>query len=99
MAITTATSAARLERRKDLSGLLIGALLFPLLITRRRPWRRAVVCLAGLFGMLCFGGCGARVAPESALPVQSFTVTVKATSTNLAGSVVVHSVDVTLGVE
>jgi hypothetical protein len=99
MTITTAASSARMERDGGLSTLLLSGLLLPLLAMRRRRLRLALVCLAGLSGMFCLSGCGARVAPESELPVQKFVVTVKATSTNLAGSVVVHSVDVTLGVE
>ena len=56
----------------------------------------AVLVVAGLFGL---GGCGARTASESVLPVQSFAIQVQATGTNLAGNVVVHTVNVTLGVE
>jgi hypothetical protein len=33
------------------------------------------------------------------LAVQSYNITVKGTSTNLAGNVVVHSVNLTLGVQ
>jgi hypothetical protein len=52
--------------------------------------------VAGLFGL---AGCGARTAPESVLPVQSFAIQVKATGTNLAGNVVLHMVSISLGVE
>ncbi|HEY5380897.1 MAG TPA: Ig-like domain repeat protein [Acidobacteriaceae bacterium] len=99
MTVTTAASSARMERGRAFSGLLVSALLLPLLATRRRRIRLVLVCVMGLFGMLGLSGCGARVAPESVLPVKKFVVTVKATSTNLAGSVVVHSAEVTLGIE
>jgi hypothetical protein len=52
--------------------------------------------VASLLGL---AGCGARTASESVLPVQSFTIQVQATGTNLSGNVVVHTVSVTLGVE
>lgn len=99
MTVTTAASSARMERGGDLPGLLLSALFLPLLAMRKRRMRLVLVCVMGLSGMLCLSGCGARVAPESVLPVRNFVVTVKATSTNLAGSVVVHSAEVTLGIE
>ena len=56
----------------------------------------AVIVLAGVFGV---SGCGARTASEAVLPTQSYSIVVKATSTNLAGNVVEHTVGVTLSVE
>ncbi len=44
-------------------------------------------------------GCGARTASEAVLPVQSFTIQVRATGTNLAGNVVEHTVNVTLAIQ
>jgi hypothetical protein len=100
MTILTAPSQAFLHRGgKDSLRLLTALLLLPLLSIRRRRLAGPLLCLVGLVGMLGLVGCGARTAPESVLPVNSFAVTVRATSTNLAGSVVVHSVNVTLGVE
>jgi sugar lactone lactonase YvrE len=97
MTITTATSETRLERRAWPIALSL-ALMLPVFFRRRRSPRLLLGCLTllSLFGL---NGCGARTASEAVLPVQSYNVTVKATSTNLAGAVVVHSLNVTLGVE
>jgi hypothetical protein len=74
-------------------------LLLPLVLVRRRPPWLSSLCLSITMGLVGLSGCGARTASESALPVQTFVVTVKATSTNLAGNIVVHSAEVTLGLE
>jgi hypothetical protein len=55
-----------------------------------------IVAAAGVFGL---AGCGARTASEAVLPVQSFTIQVQATGTNLAGNVVQHTVNVTLAIQ
>ena len=94
---TRATTALHASARPELALAATGA-IFLLVLRRRRGLSRllAVLAVAGLFGL---AGCGARTAPESVLPVQSFAVHVQATGTNLAGDVVVHTVSVTLGIE
>jgi hypothetical protein len=100
MTVATAALQARLPSLgRRIPYLLASALLVPLVLIRRRPVRLSLLCLLVTAGLVALGGCGARTASESALPVQTFVVTVKATSTNLAGNVVVHSAEVTLGVE
>ena len=95
--VTRATTALNIHAEPELALAATGALLL-LALRRRRGFSRlfAVLALAALFNL---AGCGARTASESVLPVQSFAIQVQATGTNLAGNVVVHSVNVTLGVE
>lgn len=93
--LATATAARRVEAPEvalGVAGLLLVAMRRRKIATRLL----AVLMLAGMFGV---SGCGARVAPESALPVQSYPIVVTATGTNLAGNVVEHTVGVTLSVE
>ena len=94
---TRATTALKASAKPELALAAAGAILL-FALRRRRSLSRllAVFAVAGLFDL---AGCGARTAPESVLPVQSFTIHVQATGTNLAGNVVVHAVSVTLGVE
>jgi sugar lactone lactonase YvrE len=100
MTIITAASQARLHSLgRSVPCLLASALLLPLVLVRRRPPWLSSLCLSITMGLVGLSGCGARTASESALPVQTFVVTVKATSTNLAGNIVVHSAEVTLGLE
>ena len=95
--VTRATTALNTHAKPELAWAAAGA-IFLLVLRRRRGVARlfAVLAVAGLFNL---AGCGARTASESVLPVQSFAIQVQATGTNLAGNVVVHSVNVTLGVE
>jgi hypothetical protein len=94
---TRATTALNTSAKPELATAATSA-IFLLVLRRRRVLSRllAVLAVASLFGL---AGCGARTAPESVLPVQSFAIQVRATGTNLAGNVVVHTVSVTLGVE
>ncbi len=94
---TRATTALKASAKPELALAAAGAILL-FALRRRRSLSRlfAVFAVAGLLGL---AGCGARTASESVLPVQSFTIHVQATGTNLAGNVVVHAVSVTLGVE
>lgn len=79
---------------------VLGLLGLPLLsVKRRRSLGALLTCLIAAATLLGLAACGARMAPESALPVQSYAITVTATSTNLAGGVVVHSATLTMGVE
>ncbi len=52
-----------------------------------------------MMGMLSMGGCGARTISTSLVGGKTYTLTVKGTSTNLAGTVVSHATQVTLVVE
>ena len=98
MTVVTPTTTAHNTRTEPELALAGAGALFLLVLRRKRTLSRllAVLVVAGLFGL---AGCGARTAPESVLPVQSFAIQVQATGTNLAGNVVVHTVNVTLGVE
>jgi len=95
--VTRASAASNTGMGSEPALAAVGAIVF-LALRRRRNLSSLlmVVVVAGLFAL---AGCGARTAPESVLPVQSFAIQVQATGTNLAGNVVVHSVSVTLGLE
>ncbi len=96
---TTATTALHRKSRADSElAVALGSGLLLLTLRRRSTLTRlaAIIAVAGLFSL---SGCGARTAPESVLPVQSFTIQVRATGTNLAGNVVDHAVNVTLAVQ
>jgi hypothetical protein len=95
MTVTTrATTALNINSRPELAFAAAGVIC--LLAFRRRRNLSGLLAVASLLGL---AGCGARTASESVLPVQSFTIQVQATGTNLSGNVVVHTVSVTLGVE
>ena len=98
MTVTTSTLSA--SRGGTLPGVALGmaGLIFVFARKRRGALPRLLAIIL-LFGMLGLGGCGARSASESVLPVKSYSIIVKATSTNLAGNVVEHTVGVTLSVE
>jgi hypothetical protein len=91
MSVQTNSSVARLQRYR---GLILAAFGLPLLWVGRR--RRGV--LRGLATVLLVGfvGCGARSVSTAAVGGQTYSLTVKGTSTNLAGAVVSHSMQVTL---
>lgn len=98
MTVTTRpTTALNRSAKPELALAATGAFFF-LVMGRKRGLSKLlmILLLASLAGLT---GCGARTAPESVLPVQSFTIQVQATGTNLAGNVVVHTVSVNLGVE
>jgi hypothetical protein len=98
MTVTTSTLSAR--RSGTVPEVALGVVALMCIFRRRRrgvlPRLLALVVLAGMFGIM---GCGARSAPESVLPIKSYSITVKATSTDLAGNLVEHTVGVTLSVE
>ena len=96
--VTRAAATAHNDSARPQLALAATGLIFLLMLRRRRTLSRllAVLVVTGLFGL---AGCGARTASESVLPVQTFAIQVKATGTNLAGNVVEHTVNVTLGVE
>ena len=98
MTVTTSTLSARRIGASPVLAFGLAGLVLVFARRRRRalPWLFAVLVLAGTFGL---SGCGARTASESVLPVQSYSIVVKATGTNLAGNVVQHTVGVTLSVE
>jgi len=95
--VTRATTALNTSTNPELGFAATGVIIL-LAFRRKRTFFRllSVLAIAGLFGLT---GCGARTAPESVLPVQSFTIQVQATGTNLAGNVVVHTLNVKLGLE
>jgi hypothetical protein len=99
--VAPATTAHRAIRQPELA--FAAAVAICLLGLRRRRTLLPLVTLSGALLVACalFGltGCGARTAPESVLPVTNYSIVVHATGTNLAGNVVVHTVNVTLAVE
>jgi hypothetical protein len=98
MTVTTSTLTAR--RGGALPEVALGlAGLMCVFVRKRRGVLPRVLAVVVLFAMCGLSGCGARSAPESVLPVQSYSIVVKATSTNLAGNVVEHTAGVTLSVE
>ncbi len=95
--VAPAATAHRAIAQPELAfALTIAICLIGLRGRRGLPRLVAFVVAAGLFGIT---GCGARTAPESVLPVTNYTIVVHATGTNLAGNVVVHTVNLTLAVE
>jgi sugar lactone lactonase YvrE len=95
MSVQTRSTGARLQRY---GGVVLAAFGLPLwwMGRRRRRSRRGV--WRGLAMVLLVGlvGCGARSVSTPAVGGQTYSVTVKGTSTNLAGAVVSHSMQVTL---
>jgi hypothetical protein len=97
--VPLASRAAPLRLSRGNRSLLAALLFLPLFAFSRRPRWTALSVLAVSGLLLAASGCGARTASEAALNVQSFTLTVKGTATNLAGSTVVHTASVTLQIE
>ena len=91
---TVATHAALRIR-----AVWIWALALPILVRRRR--RVPQVCLGIILsaGLVNLMGCGARSVADSIGQGTSYSVTVTGTSTNLLGTVVTHSTQLTLVVE
>jgi len=86
---------------RGVHGVVLAAMLCPLwflAIGRRRAQRWLMMCGVLIF-MLGTTGCGARTVSTSLLGGTNYTLTVTGTSTNLAGTVVSHSTQVTLVVE
>jgi Bacterial Ig-like domain (group 3)/MBG domain (YGX type)/NHL repeat len=78
---------------------VFACLLLPWLLIRRRG-RVRPIAMCGVLTLLIGGaGCGARSISTAALDEQTYTLTITGTSTNLAGVVVSHSMQVTLIVE
>jgi sugar lactone lactonase YvrE len=74
-------------------------LLFPWLLICRRGRVRLIAMCGVLTLLIGAAGCGARSVSTAALDEQTYMLTVTGTSTNLAGVVVSHSMQVTLVVE
>ena len=89
------------SERRGIGGFVLASLLCPLWIVGQRKWRtRRWVMVCGLLTAIAgIAGCGARVASTPLPGGQTYALTVKGTSTNLAGAVVSHSMQVTLVVE
>jgi sugar lactone lactonase YvrE len=96
------TSAALLAGRwRRLSGAVLMGLMFPMwiLVRRRRTAPRWLARCGLMLGLLSVVGCGARSISTALEGEKTYTLTVKGTSTNLAGMVVSHLTQVTLVVE
>jgi hypothetical protein len=97
---TSATGLTSVSDRR-IWGVVFACLLCPLLLMDRRKrtlWRSAAMC-GVLLWMMGVAGCGARSISTAAVGGQTYTLTVTGTSTNFAGTVVSHSMQVTLVVE
>ena len=100
MTIVTPSQTAQVHRTHSRVAIaLAGLLILPIFGLRKRSMRATLAAVCALAAMVTMVGCGARTVSESALAAKSYTITIKGTSTNLAGSVVVHSAVVTLGVQ
>ena len=100
MSVQTSASLLTAGWRR-LSGVMVMALLFPLwMIGRRRRigWERMMSAVV-LMGMLGLAGCGARTLSTPIVGGKTYQLTVIGTSTNLVGTVVSHSVQVSLLVD
>ena len=84
-------------RRYGIAGF--ACLLLPWLLVRRRGRVRPIAMCGVLTLLIGAAGCGARSVSTAALDEQTYMLTVTGTSTNLAGVVVSHSMQVTLVVE
>lgn len=96
------TSAALLaEASRRACGVVLAGTLIPLWILRRgkRTSLRWLAVCAVVAGMLTMAGCGARNISIAALGGKTYALTVMGTSTNLTGTMVSHSMQVTLVVE
>ena len=92
--VTMSVPTASLLSSREGSGGVWWAMM-PLglvLVWRRRRW-----VLMG--GLVLLSGCGARTVPDLAQVSKSYTIVVTGTGTSLAGTVLVHSVNVSLTVE
>ena len=100
MTIVTSSQTAQVRSEQGrMAVALTGFLILPIFGLRKRRSRTTLAAVCTLAAIVPLVGCGARTISESALAVKSYTITVKGTSTNLAGSVVVHSAVVTLGIQ
>jgi sugar lactone lactonase YvrE len=100
LSLATSASLVRLEQWSHRSPVLWALLLLPLAFVARR--RRLLPLLSGclLTGLLATAnGCGDRSLPASSQANLTFSFTVSATGTNLAGNVVTHSLPITLIVQ
>jgi sugar lactone lactonase YvrE len=99
MSVQTSATLLALGWRR-VSGAVLAGLMFPIWILGRRRRRQQWLAICGLMmAMLSMAGCGARSISTALVGGKTYTLTVKGTSTNLAGIVVSHSTQVTLVVE
>lgn len=98
MTVTTTSLSANLRGALPEVALGLAGVIFVFARRRRGLMARllALIILSGMFGV---SGCGARTASESVLPTHNYSIVVKATGTNLAGSMVEHTVGITLTVQ
>ena len=100
--MTVQTSATLLVRGwRRAGGVMLAGLVCPLWMMGRRKRRvpQWVAVCGLLLWMMIAVGCGARSVSIPLVGGQTYTLTVKGTSTNLGGVVVSHAMQVTLVVE
>jgi hypothetical protein len=99
LSIQTVVLSGRWSGEKETFALAF--VILPLLgMFSIKPRRfRAVACACVITGLfLASSGCGTRTTAASAVPSQSFALTIRATGTNLAGAAVSHTGTATLTV-
>ena len=101
MSVQTSATGLTSIRDRRIRGVVFVCLLCPLLLMgrRKRSLRRSAAMCGVLLCMLGVAGCGARSISTEAVGGQTYTLTITGTSTNFAGTVVSHSMQVTLVVE
>jgi sugar lactone lactonase YvrE len=101
MSVQTNATVARVLLGWRYPEVMFSCLLFPGLVMGRykRQLRRSIAMCSVMTLLVITVGCGARTVTTAALIGQTYTLTVMGTSTNLAGTVVSHSINVTLVVE
>jgi sugar lactone lactonase YvrE len=100
MSVQTRATLLAHERRRTGGVMLAGLLCSLWSLGRRRSRVRQWVAVCGLLlWMMAAVGCGARSVSTSLVGGQTYTLTMTGTSTNLAGLVVSHSIQMTLVVE
>lgn len=101
MSVQTSAIVTGLATIRRYQGAVFVCAMFPLLLIsrRRRCLGRSMVLSGVMILLLGVTGCGARSISTASLGGQTYTLTVTGTSTNLAGAVVSHAMNVTLVVE
>ena len=100
MSVQTNASIARGTMGRLYRGFALACFLLPMLLMRRGRGGRRWIVACGVGALLMSGiGCGARSISTAALGGQTYALTVIGTSTNLAGVLVSHSMNVALVVQ
>jgi hypothetical protein len=101
MSVQTNATLARRQMEQRNWGVVFACFILPwLLMGRCKRGLRGSFAICSMMALLVGAvGCGARSIATVPLVGQTYTLTVTGTSTNLAGAVVSHSINVTLVVQ